>query len=235
MFDGRLPLGLDATLEVDDLGLFSVARITVNDCPVLVSDGATGVNDVGRAICQTLRELGSLCTGTGWSTTANFLKALLARQASQGSMYPEWRPAVPTANDDSPLPRLAETLAALLGDGSVLSKADLFRAADEAFGGGQAAGAYNAALAYDAAEAALHSRFIASRKSWRVSVGADEAIRIAGEIADLAGKLPTRTSRDSEVDDLQQFSTALRKSGLMIDGRCSSIISDYRVDLSSRQ
>ena len=207
LVDGRLPLGLDAALEVDDLGLFSVARITVIDCPVLVTDGASGVNDVGRAICQTLRELGSLCTGTGWSTTANIPKALLARQTSQGALYPAWCPTVPTANEDSPLPRLADALVALLANGSGLSRADLFQTADEVFGGGQAAGAYTAALAYDAAEAALHARIIGSRQSWRISVGADEATRIVGEIANLAGQLPTRTSRDSEVDDLQQFST----------------------------
>lgn len=208
MTEGHLPYGLDATLELDDLGLFAVARVTVNKCPVFVAGNGEGLNEAGRAICDALRRIGAMCAGSRWSATARFAKPVLAQQMVAGAAgFAPWRPTAPAANQDSPLARLADLLVGHLATGASLSRGDLFGFADQAFGAGQATGAYTAALAHDAAEAALHARIAASRQSWRVAVCCEDAVRISAEIAVLAARLPARTTRDGEMDDLQQFST----------------------------
>jgi hypothetical protein len=111
----------------------------------------------------------------------------------------------PTA--DAASTALAQAIFDALASGSALTSADLFRLADQAFGGTQAQGAYLAKEAYEAAELAVNRTVIANAGAWAPLGSLDRARVVADEIAALSARLPVQTFRDDDTVELQQFST----------------------------
>lgn len=82
---------------------------------------------------------------------------------------------------------------------------DLYRIADEAFGGTQAEGAYNRKDAYDAMELAVNRYLLTYAKDFNSD--ADTAVQSVKRLQELLSLLPTQTVRTQEQLDFQQFST----------------------------
>jgi antirestriction protein ArdC/phage/plasmid primase-like uncharacterized protein len=102
---------------------------------------------------------------------------------------------------------LAARLAAKLAADGEITSSFLFEAANQAFGGTQAAGTYLSKDAYDAMEAAFNLHLMATETAEWSGQGADWATHKVMELAERIQRLPTQTRRDPEMDEFQQFST----------------------------
>lgn len=94
-------------------------------------------------------------------------------------------------------------------DGKALTSKELYRLADEAFGGTQAAGAYDRKDAYDAMELAVN-KFLLSYVKGHESVffgDANDAVTSVKHMEKMLALLPTQNVRTKEMDEYQQFST----------------------------
>lgn len=91
---------------------------------------------------------------------------------------------------------------------------NLFKLADEAFGGTQADGTYTVKDAYDAMEMAVNAYVVQTNSRGGaisfhpVSTGTPgDAVRMIRRLKDILADLPTQTKRTEETDTFQQFST----------------------------
>ncbi|MBS0554927.1 MAG: hypothetical protein JSS47_20765, partial [Proteobacteria bacterium] len=112
-----------------------------------------------------------------------------------------------TRRPDAARHLLAARLAAKLAADGEITSGFLFEAANEAFGGTQAAGTYLSKDAYDAMEAAFNLHLMATETAAWSGQGADWATRKVMELAARMQRLPAQTRRDPEMDEFQQFST----------------------------
>ena len=113
---------------------------------------------------------------------------------------------VPVAADRTPEAMISDWVLARLREGEEISWQDLFKTADQSFGGSQAQGAYTPKDAYDAVELGVN-RYLLDRKIGDPTVPLAEArnqIRRAEEVLAL---IPTQSKRTKEMDEFQQFST----------------------------
>lgn len=113
-------------------------------------------------------------------------------------------PAQPEPVSGTPDVRLAETLAAKLRAGEKLEAKDLWKAADEAYGGTRAEGKYGPSRAYDALETAFN---LALKGRTDASRDLNDATLEAERIAEKVDQLPTQTNRSGNKEAFQQFST----------------------------
>lgn len=103
--------------------------------------------------------------------------------------------------------RLSVAVLRMLREGESFTWQELFRRADQAFGGTQAQGAYTVKDAYDAMEMGVN-RYIRERGSfYSPNASADAAQSTVAALKHLIDRLPTQTKRTAEQDQFQQFST----------------------------
>lgn len=155
------------------------------------------------------------------STAVTFSSKLLTRQAEWVrslppgiNLEPKWRPAsaLKPANDAAPLnvppfAILADAIRPLLAGGQTITAQRLFSLADNAFAGTKAGGAYLAKDAYEVMEAATQRHILEMGADWGPSGSMEAAQSIAAHIGRATALLPTKTRRDSETQEQQQFST----------------------------
>ncbi len=103
---------------------------------------------------------------------------------------------------------IANSIKSLLEQGKTITPTELFRLADEAFGGTQAQGKYTPKDAYDAMELGINM-YLLERK-WPVGpattlAGARQVLKAIQ--TEILSKIPTQTKRTAEQDEFQQFST----------------------------
>ncbi len=83
----------------------------------------------------------------------------------------------------------------------------LFRVAEEAYGGKQSEGKYTPKDAYDAMELGINAYIVANRDIFNPRANADKAKQAIQALQDLLNRIPTQTKRTAEQDEFQQFST----------------------------
>ncbi len=148
----------------------------------------------------------------GWE--ANLVKAreyanalgINHRGKTLGQLVDEIRAA--QGESASPSMAIADAVMESIRARKTLSWQDLFRIADEAFGGTQGQGAYTVKDAYDALELGVN-RYIAEVSSLTLNPGAglEQAQQTVEDLKALLERLPTQTKRTEEQDEFQQFST----------------------------
>ncbi len=126
-------------------------------------------------------------------------------------MAAPWQPIAaapcPAPEGLSPLIKLSDLIGERLAGGIATSNRDLINLAGNAFGTSQAMGGWSTKSCYEAAELAVHRHILKMAGVWRVDVGVEEAIAAASEIEQAEALMPSQTIRDSEGEDLQQFSS----------------------------
>lgn len=230
---GTLPRGFGIEVRCTPAGMFTALNVEVIRCEVLVVDPAHAaspmpvLNTAGEYLRKVLLKLAN--ENAGIVGVVKYRRDLLAQQAStvrtldaSALAAMAWNPpANDSAPDEPPPPAsaasdeamvsgyalLADRLLERITAGAAMSSAELFKLADEAFGGTMGAGAYVAKDAYEASELAMNRHIRANSAVWTLDVDADSAVRIASEIETAAALLPTQTRRDGEMLALQQFST----------------------------
>ena len=101
--------------------------------------------------------------------------------------------------------RAARMVEACVRDSEVLTSADLFALAADAYGGTLAEGAFTPRDAYDAAELGLHLHLL--KTVGRLPTEAAAARDALAEVERLSALLPSQTRRTAEQNEFQQFST----------------------------
>jgi len=144
---------------------------------------------------------------TLWQHLTDAAKKVLIRS------HEKWAPTVKDKTPDHGKPGASEKLSFFIGkqiaEGKTTSWQALFKEADKAFGGTQAAGAYTPKDAYDAMELAVN-RFISKRPNLYSPDTIFEVVdaqKTITRLQNLISLLPTQTKRTREMDQFQQFST----------------------------
>ena len=110
--------------------------------------------------------------------------------------------------DKSASSKVADFIKESLEKGEKITSDQLFKAADEAFGGTQAQGKHTPKDAYDAMELGVNQYILSHYKSDFKNIDADMArVDLENIQKDILSKLPTQTKRTAEQEEFQQFST----------------------------
>lgn len=112
----------------------------------------------------------------------------------------------PTAKEVSAAAKVAGRVSEYLKKKKVLSAHDLFKWADEAYGGTQAQGKYTVKDAYDAMELGVN-KAISQSMVTDPTIGEKAAKDQVAALKKMIQNLPTQSKRTSEMDAFQQFST----------------------------
>ncbi len=140
----------------------------------------------------------------------SFLAVWLKNIAAQGYMPEQEKKAeepAGLAEPASPAMNIAAKVAQAIINKETITADQLFRWADEAYGGTQAEGKYTPKDAYDAMELGVNK---AIEDSWLVLTtreDAESAKRHVRNLKNWLAKIPTQTRRTTETDQFQQFST----------------------------
>lgn len=114
----------------------------------------------------------------------------------------------PEKGGGSAAARIADFVAEKLKKGEAFTSAELFKVADEAYGGTQAEGKYTPKDAYDAMELGVNKYIYETFKGYRLP---DDIGKVEAQLElikkNILDKIPTQTKRTAEQEEFQQFST----------------------------
>lgn len=127
-----------------------------------------------------------------------------ARPKASGAASSEARPEESKPAGVMPQQTLAEAVAQRIREGKAITAAELFAAANKAYGMTRAEGGYGPSDAYDALEAGFNA---AAKGKTDPRLTLEQAIEQARQIKVTVDSLPTQTNRSGNKDAFQQFST----------------------------
>lgn len=127
--------------------------------------------------------------------------------SASGRKYAGWAKAKEAVNPAASSRRVADWVKDRIAAGEKITSNELFKQADEAFGGTQAEGAYTPKDAYDALELGVNLYLLEADKGVGPGVSIEVATQALTELEELLERLPTQTKRTGEQEEYQQFST----------------------------